>query len=75
MKKENTPVEFFPQTESEFLASVVQAGQDAFWQKCHELSAERFGITTGDLDPGAAMALEQAMKEALAAWVAANRTR
>lgn len=73
MKKDATPAAPAP-TESEFLASVVQAAESAFWQRVNELAAERFGITTGDLDPGASIALEEAMSTTLTAWVEANRT-
>lgn len=75
MKKDLTPTAAPAQPDSEFLPSVVQAAESAFWQRVTELAAERFGITTGDLDPGASIDLEQAMSTALTAWVEANRTR
>ena len=51
------------------LEQVMPAAEDTFW----ETIADGFrSATTGDLDPGAAMGLEQAMRDAAKAWIEYN---
>jgi hypothetical protein len=52
------------------LDNVTSRAADAFWA---EVAASYPEIKTGDLDPGAAMALEDAMKQAITSWLAANK--
>lgn len=55
----------------ERIRSAVRKGEDAFWAAVAEAFPE---ATSGDLDPGMAVTLEQTMERAIRAWVDYNIT-
>lgn len=58
-------------TADERIKSATRKAEDAFWAA---VAGEFPEATSGDLDPGAAVSLTQAMERAVRAWVDYNVT-